>query len=75
MSAASFASACYRIAPRRIALLRFLAEGYDGLLFIRTLDPRLGLVEISWPTLQSPTALALIAALGEELGLAEEPCA
>lgn len=50
-------------------MLRFLVEGYDGLLFLRTREARAALVELSWPEPCTADAEALLAALGNELGL------
>lgn len=63
----------FQVAREQIALLRFLLESYDGLVFLRTLDNRLALVELAWPPSRAVDALALIGALEQELGLA--PCA
>jgi hypothetical protein len=64
-----FIKRIFFINPNRIALLRFLAEGYDGLLFVRTVDPRPALVEIAYPPSQRQAAEALVAALTESCEL------
>ena len=71
-SADAFIKRSFRIDPARIALLRFLAEGYDGLLFVRTLDPRPALVEIAYPPSQRQAAEALVLALIERCELRED---
>ncbi len=38
-----------RISPARIALLRFIFEGYDGLAVVSTVDPREGIVRVWFP--------------------------
>lgn len=38
-----------RIPPRKISLLRFLLEGYDGLAILSTLDSSLGTVRLLVP--------------------------
>lgn len=63
----------FQLAKEKIALLRFLLESYDGLIFLRTLDNRLALVELAWPPSRSVDALGLIAALEQELGLQPAP--
>ncbi len=50
--------------PRgEIGYLRFILESYDGLAFVRTLDPRQALVEIAFPRSRRADAEALLAAL------------
>jgi len=68
-----FQSRQFRLPRREIGYLRFLVEGYDGLLFMRTLDGRSGLVELAWPVEREAEAAALLAALGLEAGLHEVP--
>lgn len=63
----------YQLAKDKIALLRFLLESYDGLVFLRTLDSRLALVELAWPPSCTDDALALIAALQLELEMQPVP--
>jgi len=60
---------CFQLPRREIAYLRFIVEGYDGLLFLRTLDALAGLVELSWPASRSKEAAALLAALAGEIDL------
>lgn len=69
----AFQRGYYQLAKDKIALLRFLLESYDGLVFLRTLDNRLALVELAWPPSRAGDALALIAALQRELGLQPVP--
>ncbi|MHB1399012.1 MAG: DUF4911 domain-containing protein [Trichloromonadaceae bacterium] len=63
----------FQLGKQQIALLRFLLESYDGLVFLRTLDNRLALVELAWPPSRAVDALALIAALEQELGMQPAP--
>lgn len=63
----------FQLGKEQIALLRFLLESYDGLVFLRTLDNRLALVELSWPPSRAVDALALIAALEQELRMQPAP--
>lgn len=63
----------YQLGKDKIAMLRFLLESYDGLVFLRTIDNRLALVELSWPPSRAVDALALIAALEQELELQPAP--
>lgn len=69
MGTAPFSKCYYRLAPARIGLLRFLLEGYDGLITLRTLDPRGGLVECAFPPTRQSEAAELLAALAAELGM------
>jgi hypothetical protein len=68
-SARTFLRRTCVLPPARIALLRFLTEGYDGLLLVRTLDPRAGLVEIAFAASQQVEAEALLLALAIECDL------
>jgi len=68
-----FCKRCFRIDRSVIAYLRFLVEAYDGLLFLRTLDPQTALVEIAYSPACRNDAEALLAALVTECGLCEEP--
>ncbi|AMV73494.1 hypothetical protein JCM30471_19100 [Desulfuromonas carbonis] len=61
----------FRLPRQEIGYLRFLVEGYDGLLFLRTLDGHSGLVEMAWPVERTAEALPLLAALARETGLHE----
>lgn len=62
----------YRLAPARIALLRFLVEGYDGILFLRTLEAHAAVVELSWSGSCAADAEKILIALCAELSMAEE---
>lgn len=64
-----FVKRYYRVARREIGYLRFITESYDGLLFVRTLDNRIALVEVAYPEARSHDAEALLSALVEEAGL------
>ena len=63
----------FHLPRREIAYLRFLVEGYDGLLFLRTLEAAAGLVEIAWPAGRAAEAAAVLAALARETGLVALP--
>jgi len=69
MGTAPFSKCYYRVAPARIGMLRFLLEGYDGLITLRTLDPRGGLVECAFPPTRQADAQELLTALAAELGM------
>ena len=70
----SFCRRCYRLAPARIGLLRFLIEGYDGILFLRTVEARTAVVELSWSRSCAADAEGILVALSIELGMAIEGC-
>jgi len=36
----------YRVDPKRIVLLKSMLEGYEGLVVVRTADPKEGVVEL-----------------------------
>lgn len=69
----SFVKRFFRLAPPEIAFLRFVLEGYDGLVFLRTLDPREALVEIAYAPACTGDAEFLLAALIEECAMSEVP--
>ncbi len=66
-----FEKRCFRLPRARIAYLRFILEGYDGLAFARTLDPRTALVEVAYSPSRRADVEALLAALAEEFPLVE----
>ncbi len=68
-----FQRRCYQLAKAEIGYLRFITEAYDGLLWVRTLDPGAGLVEIAWPASRETDVASLLAALGAEIGLVAAP--
>ena len=60
----------YFTVPRReIGYLRFTFEGYDGLIFMRTLKAADGLIEVGYSPDQRDDAEALLAAVALEIGL------
>lgn len=68
-----FLRRCYRLDRSGIALLRFLVEGYDGLLFLRTLDAGVALVEFAYAPASRREAEAVLAALAGECVMTEIP--
>lgn len=62
----------YRLAPARIGMLRFLVEGYDGTLFLRTIEAATAVVELSWSESCTADASAILAALSAELEMVPE---
>lgn len=67
----TFCQQRYRLAPARIALLRFLVEGYDGILFLSTIEASAAIVELSWSSSCSADAGKILAALAAELEMVE----
>jgi hypothetical protein len=61
----------FRLSRREIGYLRFILESYDGLAFVRTLDPREALVEIAFPISRRQDAGRLLEALAEECAMVE----
>lgn len=59
----------YRVAPARIAMLRFFVEGYDGILFLRTIEAQAAIVELSWSQSCAADAALIISGLCAELGM------
>lgn len=68
-----FAKRFYRIPRAAIAMLRFTLESYDGLAFMRTLEPKEALVEVAYPPSRRRDAEGLLAALAGELAMTEVP--
>lgn len=68
----SFCRRRYRLAPARIGMLRFLVEGYDGILFLRTIEAPLAIVEMSWSESCATDAEGILVALSTELGMVAE---
>ncbi|MBN2428458.1 MAG: DUF4911 domain-containing protein [Deltaproteobacteria bacterium] len=66
-----FVKRYFNLSRTHIAYLRFILESYDGLAFVRTLDPRQAVVEIGYPQLRSRDAEELIQALGKEIDMTE----
>ena len=66
---------CFTVPRREIGYLRFTFEGYDGLIFMRTLKAADGLIEVGYSPDQCDDAEALLAAVDAEIGLtvAERP--
>ncbi|MBE0503460.1 MAG: DUF4911 domain-containing protein [Desulfuromonadales bacterium] len=62
----------YRLLPARIGMLRFLVEGYDGTLFLRTIEAATAVVELSWSESCTADASAIMAALSIELEMVPE---
>ena len=68
---AVFAKKYYLLPKAEIAYLRFTLESYDGLAFVRTLDPSRALVEVAYPPSRRQDAEALLTALQKETGMSE----
>jgi hypothetical protein len=56
-----------RISPSRIAFLRFIFEGYDGLAVVSTIDPKEGVVRIWFPPSAGHDVVKLLNELAGEL--------
>ncbi|MDK2847142.1 MAG: hypothetical protein PWP34_495 [Desulfuromonadales bacterium] len=59
----------YILSRKDIGYLRFILESYDGLLFMRTIDAKAGLVEVGYHPSRRDDALRLLQSLAEEVGL------
>ena len=68
-----FIKRCFRLDRAAIVYLRFILEGYDGLVFLRTLDPRAALVEVAYAPACRRDAERLLAALVSECAMSEVP--
>lgn len=62
----------YRLTPARIGMLRFLVEGYDGILFLRTIEATTAIVELSWSESCAVDADTILTALSAELEMVPE---
>jgi len=69
----SFEKRHFLLPRAEIGYLRFILESYDGLAFVRTLDPRPALIEIAFPLSRRHDAEALLAALVEECAMQSVP--
>lgn len=68
-----FVKRCFCLDRANIAYLRFILEGYDGLVFLRTLEPKAALVEVAYPPTCRSDAESLLAALAVECAMREVP--
>jgi hypothetical protein len=71
MAHKAFIKRYFSLARAHIGYLRFILESYDGLAFVRTLDPRQAVVEIGYPASRKKDAEELVQALADEIGLLE----
>ena len=53
----------------QVGFLRFLLEGYDGLATAQTVDRQASIVDLHVPAERTAELDALLAAVGEQLGL------
>jgi len=56
-----------RVEPSRIAMFRFLLEGYDNLALFSVLDRRRGVLELFFSPHQADAVRKALAAIAEEL--------
>lgn len=70
---APFLKRYYHVSRAEIGYLRFILESYDGLAFMRTLDPRGALIEMAWPPSRRRDAEDLLLALAAEVSMTEVP--
>jgi hypothetical protein len=68
-----FTRCCFLIPRAEISYLRFILESYDGLAFMRTLDPASGLVEVAFSPSRALDVEPLLSALAEEFPMTEAP--
>lgn len=66
-----FLRRCYHVPRSEIGYLRFILESYDGLAYMRTLDPHTAVVEMSYPPSRRRDAEALFLALAAEVSMNE----
>lgn len=59
----------YIVSRRDIGYLRFILESYDGLLFMRTIDPSAGMIEVGFHPSRRHDALDLLRSLTDEVGM------
>jgi hypothetical protein len=57
------------IDPKAVCQLRFILQGYDNLFDLRTLDARLGILELIAASGAGQEALEILEDLAEEIGL------
>lgn len=63
----------YRMDRRQIAYFRFILEGYDGLGFLRTVDPVQGRVVLHLSSSCEPELDELLEGISDQLRLEEAP--
>lgn len=68
-----FSKRYFRLDRKAISYVRFICESYDGLLFMRTLNPRTAIIEVGWPPSRARDAEELLQALIDETGMAQVP--
>ncbi len=69
----AFVRCLLQVERSRIAGIRFLLEAYDGIGYIRTLDPLPALVEFRYPPSQKVLALQLLEVLRRDFGAERVP--
>jgi hypothetical protein len=69
----SFLKRYYHVPRTEIGYLRFILESYDGLAFMRTIDPRAGLIEVAHPHSRKEDVEDLLLALSTEVSMEEAP--
>lgn len=62
---------CFTVPKQEIGYLRFTFEAYDGLIFMRTLNAKEGLIEVGYPHGSRVDAEALLVAIDAEVGMIE----
>jgi len=61
----------YSVSRKDIGYLRFILESYDGLLFMRTIDAKAGLIEVGYHPSRRHDALDLLRSLTDEVKMAQ----
>jgi len=69
--AASWCRKIVQVKRREISYLKFILEGYDGLVTVTTVDGNRGRVSLSFPPSVLPDVERVLEALKEEIALAE----
>jgi len=70
---AIFMKRYYHVPRAEIGYLRFILESYDGLIFMRTLDPLTALIEVAYSPSRLRDAGALLLSLASEVSMEEAP--
>lgn len=68
---APFLKRYYHVSRAEIGYLRFILESYDGLAFMRTLEPHVALIEMAFPPSRFRDAEDLLLALASEVSMTE----
>ena len=65
----------FRVDRRKIHLIRFILEGYDGIATLTTIDPHRGIVRLNIPPGCEDDVETVIQDIGKEVVIKQSPAA